>query len=478
MKINRSVVIKSFIWKLLEKSSVQIVSFIVTIILARLLTPSEYGLVALIMIFISLANVIIEGGLNTALIQKKKSDNIDFSTIFYFSLLLSFLLYIILFFTASIIADFYKQPDLILIIRVLSINLFFFAFNSIQRAYVSKYMLFKKLFYSGLTAVVVSGSVGIWMAYKGYGVWALVVQSILAQLLITIVMWFTVKWRPQFVFSLQRFKSLFDFGWKIFGTNIVITLFVNIRSLIIGKMYNPATLAFFDKGRQFPSMIMSNIDSSIQTILFPVLSNAQDNRIGVKSMMRRSIKTTTLFIFPMMIGLIIVAKPLVLLLLTEKWMSVVPFIQIFSFAYLLKPIQTANIEAVKALGYSNVILKLEITKKIIELIILIISLFYGVYAIAWGVVLYNFISLFINLYPSVKLLNYKYKEQVGDILPVFAISLFMGLIVYGVQLLNIDILLILTIQFVLGVTVYFTTCYLFKIDSFIYLINLVKSYRK
>lgn len=478
MAINRSGVIKSFIWKLLERTSVQGISFIVTIVLARLLTPNEYGLVALIMIFISFANVIIDGGLNTALIQKKDSNNIDFSTIFYFSLFVAFVLYTILFFVSPLIAGFYKQPELIPIIKVLGISLFFYAFNSIQVAYVSKNMLFKKLFYSSLISVLISGSIGIVMAYKGYGVWALVMQSILSQLLITITMWFTVKWRPQLIFSKKSFKILFDFGWKIFATNITISIFVNIRGLIIGKMYTPATLAFFDKGRQFPALVMNNINTSIQTILFPVFSNAQDDRVAVKSMMRRSIKTSTLFIFPMMIALIIAAKSIILLLLTEKWISVVPFIQIFSIAFLLKPIQTANVEAIKALGYSNITLKIEIIKKIIEVIILIVSILYGVYAIAWGVVLYNFISLFINLYPSAKLLNYKYKEQFSDILPAFVISLFMGLLIYALQLLNMSVLMTLIIQFVIGVIVYFTTCYLFKIESFIYFINLAKSYKK
>lgn len=478
MGYSRSVILKSFIWKLLEKTSVQGVSFIVTIILARLITPEEYGLVALIMIFISLANVIIDGGLNTALIQKNESDNVDFSTIFFFSILISIFLYILLFFLSPIIAGFYSQPQLIPIIRILGINLIFFSFNSIQRAYVSKNMLFKKLFYSGFIAVLISGFIGIVLAYKGYGVWALVIQSILSQLFITIVMWFTVKWRPQFVFSYQRFKTLFDYGWKIFGTNLIIALFVNIRSLIIGKMFTPCTLAFFDKGKQFPSIIMDNINTSIQTILFPVFSNEQDDRIRVKSIMRRSIKTSTLFIFPLMIGLMVTAKPLILILLTEKWISIVPFIQIFSIAYLLKPIQTANVEAIKSLGYSNITFKLELIKKVVELIILVISVFLGVYAIAWGVVVYNFISLFINLYPNIKLLNYGFKEQFGDILPMFFISLLMGLIIYFIQYLHISNLLILIIQFVLGVFVYSLLCYLFKLDSFLYLLNLIKSYVK
>jgi len=473
MGYSRSIIVKSFIWKLLERTSVQGVSFIVTIILARLITPNEYGLVALIMIFISIANVIIDGGLNTALIQKKDSDNIDFSTIFFFSLFTSILLYIILFFLSPKISDFYHQPKLIPIIRVLSINLIFFSLNSIQRAYVSKNMLFKKLFYSGFISVIISGIIGIIMAYKGFGVWALVVQSIISQLFITIVMWYTVKWRPQFVFSYKRFKNLFDFGWKIFGTNLIIALFVNIRSLIIGKIFSPSILAFFDKGKQFPSLIMDNINTSIQTILFPVFSLEQNDTNKIKSMLRRSIKTSSFIVFPLMVGLFVISKPLVLILLTEKWISIVPYIQIFCIANILMPSQIASMEAVKSLGYSNIILKLEIVKKILEILILIISVLYGPIAIAWGVVVYNFICLFINTYPNIKLLKYNYYDQFKDLMPIFIVSLLMGFIIYWFQFLDISNFIIIILQVIIGMVSYILINSFLKIEAYQYLFQLI-----
>ena len=389
-------IVSSFIWKLLERFSSQAVSLMVTIILARLLLPSEFGIVAIITVFIELANVIIDGGLNTALIQKKEADNLDFSTILYFSLALSFALYIILFFAAPHIASFYDNTILTPVLRVLSINLFFNTINAIQRAFIAKNMLFNKLFYCNLAAIMTSGCVGTIMAYGGWGVWALVFQQIANQFILTVVMWFTVKWRPILRFSMERFKGLFDYGWKIFLTNLIIAIYENARSLIIGKIYHPSTLAFFDRGKQIPSLAITNFSVSLQTILLPAFSDIQDDKMHVRQLMTHSIKLVNAIILPVLVCLAVSAKPLVILLLTEKWLPAVPFLQIFCVAYMLIPIQSANMSAIKALGYSNITLKIELLKKFIETIILIVSFLINAYAVAWGIVLYNFISIAIN----------------------------------------------------------------------------------
>lgn len=478
MAFTRGTVIKSFLWKLFERISAQLIQFVITIVLARLLLPSEYGIIALIAIFIALCDVVIDGGLNTALIQKKNADNTDFSTIFYFSLGMAVFLYVVMFFFAPLIARFYSHPELVPVIRVLSVSLLFYAFNSIQRAYVSKKMLFQRLFYSSLCAIILSGIIGIYMAYHGYGVWALVTQNVSSQAFTTLIMWFTVRWRPVLVFSLDRFKGLFDYGWKIFGANLITALFVNARKLVIGKFYTPASLAYYERGDQLPALFMNNIFTSVQAILLPTLSEEQDNRSHVKAMMRRSTKLSCFFIYPIMAGMISAAKPLILLLLTEKWLPAVEFVQILCIANFFRPITIANWEAIKALGYSSITLKLEIVKKIADISILVVSAMIGVYAIAWGCVLFNLICVFINLAPNKKLLNYGIKEQVVDAMPTLLIAIVMGVSIYWIQFLNIPVVIILFLQFTLGVIIYIGLSILFKEESCKYLFQFYRDYRK
>lgn len=477
MAFSRGTIVRSFIWKYFERLSVQIIQFVVTIVLSRLLLPSEYGIVALIVIFIQLCDVIIDGGLNTALVQKKNSDNIDFSTIFFLSLCISILLYLLMFFGSTVIAQFYKNLELISVIRILSLSLPFYAFNSIQRAYVSKNMLFNRLFYSSLGAVVLSGSIGIAMAYHNYGVWALVIQSVSNQFFTTLIMWYTVRWRPELVFSFERFRILFNYGWKIFGSNIIISIFLNIRKLVIGKLYTPAVLAYYEKGDQLPSLVMNNVFTSIQTILFPAFSESQNDRLRVKTMMRRSTKLSCFVIYPIIMGIIVTAKPLVSFLLTEKWLPAVPFIQILCIANFFRPITISNLEAIKALGYSGITLKLEIIKKIIDLVILVISAMMGVYWIAWGCVCYNLICVFINLAPNKKLLNYGIREQLIDAIPTLIIAIVMGISVYWIQYLTLSNFLIIISQAIFGLLIYVGLCLVFKEESLMYLIQMMKESR-
>lgn len=474
MAFTRSTIVKSFFWKFFERISTQLVQFVVTIVLARLLLPSEYGTIALITVFIALCDVIIDGGLNTALIQKKDADILDFSTIFFFSLGMAGLLYGVMYFGSPLIAALYKQGELIPVIRVLSLSLFFSAINSIQRAYVSKKMLFQRLFYSSIGAIILSGAIGIYMAYHGYGVWALVGQNVSGQIFTTLIMWYTIRWRPIMQFSIERFKRLFSYGWKILGANFITALFVNVRKLVIGKFFTPASLAYYEKGEQLPAMFMNNMFTSVQTILLPTFSESQDDRQRVKAMMRRSTKLSCFFIYPMMVLMIVAAKPLVLFLLTEKWLPAVEFVQILCVANFFRPITLSNWEAIKALGYSGITLKLEITKKVADITILIISAMMGVYAIAWGCVLFNFLCVFINLAPNKKLLDYGVKEQIIDAVPTLLIALIMGAVVYWVQLMSMSNFLTIIVQFMLGTFLYGSISYLVKEESCMYLLNAFK----
>jgi len=470
----KSQVISSLFWKLMERGGTQGIQFIVQIILARLLLPEDYGLIALVLIFTTIANVFVQSGLNTAIIQKKDADELDFSSVFYLSLFIACLAYVVLFITAPLMSGFYEEPQLVPVFRVLSVSLFFGALNSIQNAVVARNMQFKKLFFSSTGAILVSGTVGIYMAYTGFGVWALVGHELTKQLLISVILWFTVNWRPRLLFSFDRVRGLFSFGWKLLASSLINTVYMDLRSLIIGKMYNAEMLGFYNRGKQFPSLVATNIDGSIQAVMLPAYSAQQDNRKRVKDMVRRSIVTSSFILFPIMIGLAVVAEPVVRLLLTDKWLPCVPFLQIYCGVYALQPIHTANLQAINALGRSDIFLKLEIIKKCYGLAILSITVFYGVYAIALGGIVSGLISTVVNAYPNKKLLNYSYVEQWKDIMPSLLLSLVMGAVVYSLKWLGLSPLITLIIQVFAGVILYVGLAWIFKLDCFRYLLSTVK----
>ena len=468
MKINpqRKDVVINLLWKLFERVGAQIVTLIVSIILARSLLPDDFGLIALITIFITISNVFIQSGLGTALIQKKSSDSIDFSTVFFVSLSIATLIYIILFLVAPFIASFFNLPELKNILRVLSLTLFPFSFNSIQNAYVIKTMQFKKMFVCNITSSIISGIIGIVMALLNFGAWALVGQQLSSSIIVCLLMWFTVKWRPRLTFSLERLKSLFSFGWKLLLSSLINTLYNELYSLIIGKKYTSEILGYFNRGKQFPSLIVSNIDSAIQTVMLPVYSSSQDNQQRLKQMMRRSIVVSSFIIFPAMAGLAAVAESLISFVLTDKWLPAVPFLQIYCLFYAFQPIQTANLQTYNAIGRSDIFLKLEIIKKSIGLLILSVSIFFGIYAIAIGAAISSVINTLINAYPNIKLLNYSYMEQLKDILPSLLLSIIMGVVVYCVQFLELNNLSTLVLQIVIGLSIYSSGAYIFKLESF------------
>ena len=477
-KISKNTVISSLIWKFLERGGVQGVQFILSIVLARLVSPDDYGVIALILVFIQIATVFIQHGFNTALIQKKDSDEVDFSSIFYLSLFVALLCYIALFFAAPFIANFYKQEILCPVIRVISFTLFFGAVNSVQSAYVSKTMQFKRFFYSSMGAVTGSGIIGIILAYKGFGVWALVAQQLIKDVLICLILWFTVKWRPKFLFSFERVKKLFCFGWKILCSSLLDTIFRNSYNLIVGKIYDSQTLGYFNRGHQFPQVIATNLDGSIQSVMLPTLSANNDNVQEVKRITRRSISTSAFILMPCMFGLAAVAEPLVKVLLTDKWLPCVPFLQLACICYSIYPIHTANLTGFNALGRSDLYLKLEIIKKCVTIINILITLPFGIYAMAIGQVVQGFISSFINAYPNKKLMNYSYFEQWKDLIPSFVLSLVMAVIVWSMNFLQIEPLILLILQIIVGIMIYILLSKLFKVEVYAYFINTIKGFVK
>ena len=475
---NQKTFLSNLIWRFLERCGAQIVTFVVSIVLARLLDPQVYGTIALVTVIITLLQVFVDSGLGNALIQKKDADDTDFSTVFYFNIGMCTLLYLILFFTAPLIALFYEKPELTPVIRVLGVTLIVSGLKNVQQAYVSKNMLFKKFFFSTIGGTIGAAVVGIFMAIKGYGVWALVGQHVFNVVIGTIILWITVRWRPKKLFSWARFKGLFSFGWKLLVSALIDTLYNDLRQLIIGKKYSSEDLAFYNKGKQFPNLIVTNINSSIDSVLLPTMSKEQTNKEVVKSMTRRAIKTSSFILWPFMVGLGVCAEPLIRLLLTEKWMFCVPFLRVFCFTYAFHPIHTSNLNAIKAMGRSDMFLKLEIIKKTYGVALLLMSMWFGVMAMAYSLLLSTVISSFVNAFPNRKLLKYNYFEQIKDIFPSILLSAFMGGAVFCINFIGLPDILTLLIQVPLGVVIYVVGAKLFKLESFEYVLNLIKSFLK
>ena len=465
-------------WRFLERFGAQIVTFIVSIVLARILDPEVYGIIALVTVFITLLQVFVDSGLGNALIQKKNADDLDFSTVFYFNIFACFILYGVMFLLAPLISYFYGNDDLTAIIRVLSLTIVVSGVKNVQQAYVSRNLLFNRFFFATLGGTIGAACLGVLLAYLGFGVWALVAQHLFNLVVDTIILWLTVKWRPKRLFSFSRLKTLFSYGWKLLVSALLDTSYNEIRSLIIGKQYSAEDLAFYNRGQQFPTVIVTNINYSIDSVLLPTMSAEQDNRTRVKSMTRRAIKTSSFVMMPMMVGLAICAEPIIRILLTDKWLPAVFFLRIFCIVYAFYPIHTANLNAIKALGRSDYFLKLEILKKTIGLIAIFLTMFISVEAMALSLLVTSFLSQIINSWPNKKLLNYGYIEQVKDMLPQIALSIVMGLIVFSVGYLPATDWIKLLIQIPLGMIVYFGMSYLLKIEAFEYVRYTIGSFLK
>lgn len=475
-EITKNKVISSLIWKFLEKGGVQGIQFVVTLILSRLVTPEDYGIIAILLFFIQISNVFIQTGFSTALIQKKDSDNLDFSSILYLTLLISLIFYLVIFFSAPFIAEFYKYDSLVILLRIIALSLIIGVINSVQSAYASKHMLFKKFFFSSICAVSISGAVGIYIAYLGYGVWALVVQYLCNILITTVVLFFTVKWRPSMQFSIKRVKELWNFGYKLLCTCLIDSIFNNVNNLVIGKVYSKESLGLYNRGQQFSQIIATNIDGSIQSVMLPAISNYKDDKEMVKNMTRKSISIASFIVMPLMICLAAIAKPLILLLLTEKWIMCVPYFQLACFYYATSPIHTANITAIYALGRSDISLKLEVIKKIVQITVLIITVRYSVLAMAIGQVIYGLIALVINSFPNRKLFNYGLFDQIKDIMFSIITSIIMFLCLYYIPFEFSNCLIEVVAKVCFSCVFYLGVAIIFRNKTFIYLLETVKSF--
>ncbi|MEE6635745.1 lipopolysaccharide biosynthesis protein [Limosilactobacillus pontis] len=462
----RKKIVTGFFWKFGEQISSQLVSFVLSIILARLLTPNDYGVVALVNVFIILANVFVTSGFGTSLIQKENSDELDFSTIFYLSELTSIFIYVVIFFVAPFIADFYKNPEMTLILRVFALQLPISAFNSIQQAYISKHIMFKKVFVSTTISAILSGIIGIAMAYSGFGVWALIGQYISNTIIISITLAMQISWRPRLMFSWSAGKPLLSFGWKMLATSLLGEFFNQLRSLILGKVYTASDLAYYNRGLRFPELVSNNVNNTISSVLFPVLSEYGNNLEKVKEGLRHAIRMSTFILMPLLFGMMITSKEIILLLLTKKWISAVPFMQILCMSCVFDTVSNENIQALKAIGRSDILLKLEILKKPIYLLLLLLGLRISVMAMAETMVIYNILAVLINMSPNRKLLSYSFTEQIQDMVPAFIASIAMSIIVSFVSKLDLSIGIAFLVKVILGVSSYVLIAVIFRIKAF------------
>lgn len=475
MKNTRGKVISGLIWKFAERICAQSVSMIVSIVLARILAPSAYGAIALVNVFIALADTFVSSSFGSALIQKKDADDVDFSSVFYFNILLGIFLYIIIFVCSPYIASFYNMSIISPVLRFMGLRLIVAGANSVQHAYVSKTMAFKRFFWSTLGGTLGSAVVGIYLAYLGAGVWALAAQYMFNSVIDTIVLWFTVRWRPKKFFSFKRLCALFSYGWKLLASGFLETGYNELRNLLIGKMYTSSDLAFYNKGKSFPDLVVTNANSSIQSVLFPAMAQEQDQIERVRNITSRSIRISSYIILPVMCGLALVAKPLIELLLTDKWLPCVPYLQIACFTYAFMPLHTANLQAIKAVGRSDIFLKLEIVKKIYGIILLIVSIRFGVIAIAFSGAVSTFVSSILNARPNKNLIFYGYIEQIKDMFNG-AIPLIAMIIVWAfVKMFKTSLILELIIQVVSCSATYVAVSAIAKNESYGYILKIIKS---
>ena len=477
MTVGNAKIARSFVWKLLEKGSLQVVAFLVTLVLARILSPQEYGIVSLVLVFTSIAIVFVQGGFNTALIQRKGATQEDFSTVLFLSLIISMVLYALLFAIAPLIATLYNEDSLVGVTRVISLMLIFGAFNSVQVAYATKKFMFKSLFVSNFSAVIVSAVIGIGLALNEYGVWALVAQQLGNQAFACIVMWFTVRWRPAKTFSLQSVKDLFAFGGNVLAGNLLVSLFLNVRSLLIGVIADTATLGLFNRGRQFPTAIMEAINGSLQEVMLPAFSDMQDDVEEVRNTVRRSIKISTFIVFPLMLGLAAIAEPLVNLLLTEKWLACVPFLQVFCISYLFNPTQTISAQALRGIGNSSSTLKLEVARKIAEAILLLVSVPFGAMALAVSSVVAGLVGCLATVLANAKWLGYKGVDQLKDVMFPLMAGFVMACCMYAIGFFIEESWLAVVVECLTGITVYLCLAVVLKSEAIRDLLRFVPGLR-
>lgn len=464
------------IWKFMERVLAQGISLIVSILLARLLTPDEYGTVSIVTIFFTFANVVITSGLNTALIQKKDADEEDYTAVLVFSVLFSFIFYFIFYISAPYISRLYNNYSLTLIIRIMGISLPIMAVKSVLCAYISSNLKFKKFFFSTIIGTIVSAIVGFFLAINKAGVWALVAQQLVNTIIDTLILTKSVKLPLTKKINFAKFKILYKYSWKIFVSSFMDTLYNYITPMLVGIKYSSADLSFYNKGNSFPNTLTASVNSTLAAVLFPVMSKFQEDKNKMLQYTRLFIRLSSYIIFPMMLGFIAVSDNFVRILLTEKWLPCSYYIKVFSISSMFIMIATGNCETIKAMGRSDIFLKMEILKKSLYFVVIFLFIIFSKSPriLALSTIVCTLISIVVNTYPNVKLLDYTYRNQIEDLLPNLIASLTMSAIVYVMNYINISIIALFINQIIVGVVIYIVISVLTKNKSYTYILNTIR----
>ncbi|MBQ2818870.1 MAG: lipopolysaccharide biosynthesis protein [Clostridia bacterium] len=466
------------LWMFAERIGAQLISFVVSTAIARFTAPEHYGTIALINVFITFANLFVVSGFGSALIQKKDAGSVDFSSVFYTNLVFSIAIYAVLFLSAPLIAKVYNSPEVVLIIRILGFRIILASVNTIQHAYVSKTMQFRKFFWSTIIGTLISGVVGFALAFYGYGVWALVAQYMTNTLIDTIVLFITTKWRPTLEFSWTRVKELVSYAWKLLVSELINTTYIEVRALVIGLKYSSADLAYYNRGQSLPKLVSDNINSAMQSVLFPAMSKKQDDIEAFKTMAKRSIQVAGYTIMPMVLGLGLVAEPLIRLLLTETWISCVPYLQLFCLFYCLKPAQSAGLQVIRASGRSDIYLKQEIIKKLVGFVAILASIPFGPLAICAVSVIVHIFETLLTSFATKRILGYPVIEQFKDIFIGFIPLFCMSAVVILIGFLPIGDFAMICLQASMGAMVYLGVSVVTKNDAFAYSLTVARGFLK
>lgn len=474
-KLNKSAV-SGFIWKFSERVCAQLISLIVSVVLARILLPEDYAVVSIVSIFFSFCNVFISGGLNTALVQKKDSDIHDYAVVLYANIAMAVALYAIMFFFAPFIANIYKNSVLTNIIRVMALSFFINAVKAVLSAYTSSTLQFRKFFFSTIIGTVISAVVGIEMALNGFGAWALVAQQMSNSLIDTVILFITTRLRIKLEFSWNRFGQLFRYGWKIIVSSFISVLYDETNPLIVGIKFSSNDLSFYSKGKSFPSLLDSTVSNSLAAVLFPVMSKVQEDKSCIQGMMRRYIKVSSYVIFPVMLGFFAVSESFIEVVLTDKWIATVPYIRIFSLSYMFNIIQVGNLEAIKAMGRSDVLLKLEIVKKSIYFAIILAFVLFSDSSeiLAVSSLACTFVATMVNTSATRRLTGYGMKKQMLDIAPNLLIAITMAVVVLFMNALRVNIIVKLVVQVFSGILLYIILSVITHNENFTYLMQEIK----
>ena len=476
MESNKQKVAGGLFWSYGERILAQLVSLVVSIVLARLLTPENYGVISIVMIFITFCDAIVTGGFGNAIVQKKDADEMDVNTMLCCSIATSFLLYAVVFLAAPAIARFYQMDIVRPILRVLGLRLLISGVNSIQRAWIQKRMLFKRFFISTSFGTVLSAIVGIAMAYMGMGAWALVAQYLTNSFVDTMVLLITNDWKPRLQFSWPRARNMLSYGWKVLVTTVVYTIESDLRSLIIGKKFGSADLAYYDQGKKFPNLLVTNINTSISNVMFPVLAQSQSDSERLKRLCRRAVRIGIYLLSPLLVGLIGVADTFVVAVLTEKWAPCIPYLRILALVFLVRPFMTTCQQSILSVGRSDVTLKLEIVINVVAIGILFYAVFVleSVISVALGTLITEIVGIAMTMYYENKIIGYTCREQLEDLLPSLTLSMIMGALVYFLHFLSLNPLLTLGLQVAVGAAFYLAVSIAIQFEPFVYLVQMLQ----